>query len=651
MRLFVYDAQTALLRKLKIYAMKNNDHIRDFLSYYCDLPKEPRYAVLLSGLWGSGKTWFIKDFVANHLRESERVLYISLYGMQSFDDVESELFRLLHPILGSKSVRLLNKIARGVLKTSINIDIDDDGKSDGTVSANLPTEKILERISLNSKKILVLDDLERCSIPISDIFGYINQFIEHCGIKAILIANEVEIISADEEYKRIKEKLIGRTFEVVPEVSSALEHFAVDLPNENSRKIVQANFPLIAQIYDCSEYRNLRLVRHALWDFDRLIQSLDSSVIKSDLLLKDLLALFLSYSFEVRSGMIKPSEIEKLNDHWGLFFNKQKENPDVDKNLHDIQSKYSALNLYTSLIQPEVWMEIFSVGSIPASKLNESLLKSKYFQDENQSNWVKLWYGFNLNDDDFDDLLKIVEAEWDSRIYKNIGEVIHVVGLLILYAKNGICNRSVEDIILFAKEYIDYLLEHDDIPAIELNHDVSLVDRNSYAGLGFSSMEEQELNDFLNYIVERRSNALLQSLPAKAKDLLYLVDTDAGLFYRRIVLNNDVENIYYKTPILHLINAEDFVRHFLNAKHENKRMVAYAFKERYNFPEFNSKLLPELEWLIQVDRLLSSEIDARAGKVSSMSLKIIVDSYLNNAISQLSDFKSKLIKENNLLPN
>ena len=57
--------------------MPDNNHIREFLKYYCGLPKKPEYAVLLTGLWGSGKTWFVDDFVEKHLSQPERVLYLT----------------------------------------------------------------------------------------------------------------------------------------------------------------------------------------------------------------------------------------------------------------------------------------------------------------------------------------------------------------------------------------------------------------------------------------------------------------------------------------------------------------------------------------------------------------------------------------------
>lgn len=78
--------------------------------------------------------------------------------------------------------------------------------------------------------VFVFDDLERCSCPIEEIFGYLNTFIEQNKNKIILIANEKEIGSQSYEknngkkkeddlvnhYLLIKEKLVGITLHFHP---------------------------------------------------------------------------------------------------------------------------------------------------------------------------------------------------------------------------------------------------------------------------------------------------------------------------------------------------------------------------------------------------------------------------------------------------
>lgn len=619
--------------------MTSNDHIREFLRYYCNLNIEPQYAVLLTGAWGSGKTWLIKDFIENHLDKTKKTLYLSLYGVQTFSDIESELFRLLHPVLGSKPARVLGRLFRGVLKTSINFDIDGDGKPDGSVSGGIPTEKILETVSIGAGHILVFDDLERCSIPIADLMGYVNQFVEHFGVKAILIANEHELFKSDEKngshYALIKEKLIGRTFEIAPEVASALEHFAAELPSGKAQDVVRKNVTLITRTYEYSRYKNLRLVRHALWDFDRISKALDPTLLTSDPLLVDLLALFLTYSFEVRSGAIKVSELHKLKDSWMYDLQKSEGKDDPDRRFHEIRGKYSGLNLYTTLVTDSAWEVIFSTGSIPSVELKESLLSSKYFQAQNQSNWVKLWYGTDLTDTEFDSVLLQVESEWDSRAYKQLEEVVHVAGLFVRYAKHGIYRRTVEDVIDVAKTYINQLVSDGSIPIIQPNMRSRSFKRESYAGLGFASLDDPKFCELFDYIDGKLTEAFNSSLPVRAKELLNLIGTETELFYRRITLNNDQDNLYYKTPILHLISMDDFVERLLSTTQEQRKIVAYALSERYRIGDFHSELMCELDWLKDMAVRLRNEISSRSGKVSGLALQEILDPYIMQSIDLL----------------
>ena len=43
--------------------------------------------------------------------------------------------------------------------------------------------------------IFVFDDLERCDCPLNEIFGFLNELVEHENTKVIIIANEKELSS------------------------------------------------------------------------------------------------------------------------------------------------------------------------------------------------------------------------------------------------------------------------------------------------------------------------------------------------------------------------------------------------------------------------------------------------------------------------
>ena len=83
-------------------------------------------------------------------------------------------------------------------------------------------KKLYTTIDLTGK-LIVLEDLERSSIDIIDILGFVNNLTEQDKVKVLLVANEGEIVNALEmrnqteviDYIRKKEKTIGDTIKFV----------------------------------------------------------------------------------------------------------------------------------------------------------------------------------------------------------------------------------------------------------------------------------------------------------------------------------------------------------------------------------------------------------------------------------------------------
>ena len=75
---------------------------------------------------------------------------------------------------------------------------------------------------------MVFDDLERCLLKTSRILGYLNNFVEHQNKKLIIIANDNEIKKSntndEADYSLIKEKIIGKTFQIQSDIPSVIEH-------------------------------------------------------------------------------------------------------------------------------------------------------------------------------------------------------------------------------------------------------------------------------------------------------------------------------------------------------------------------------------------------------------------------------------------
>lgn len=174
-----------------------------------------RYALLISGAWGCGKTFLYENYLADAISALEvgknnrkTNIYISLYGMNSIEALSKQLlsnYLIYAKANGNDIVRKGVKAVSGILGAASRA----FSFSAGAVSMDL--EKLNELSTTIEVKDLVIcfDDLERCSISISEVFGYINNLIEHCNCKVIILADEDNIgktyanINVEQKYQTI----------------------------------------------------------------------------------------------------------------------------------------------------------------------------------------------------------------------------------------------------------------------------------------------------------------------------------------------------------------------------------------------------------------------------------------------------------------
>ena len=77
--------------------------------------------------------------------------------------------------------------------------------------------ELINPITFNDK-VLIFDDLERCMCPINEVLGFINSLVEHENAKVIIIANENEIGGIDyEEPIELQYLVAGNNNITVPE--------------------------------------------------------------------------------------------------------------------------------------------------------------------------------------------------------------------------------------------------------------------------------------------------------------------------------------------------------------------------------------------------------------------------------------------------
>ena len=60
------------------------------LKYYCNEP-QPVGAIMLTGEWGCGKTYLLKNELTEIMKDTHIFIHLSLFGIESIEDIHKEV--------------------------------------------------------------------------------------------------------------------------------------------------------------------------------------------------------------------------------------------------------------------------------------------------------------------------------------------------------------------------------------------------------------------------------------------------------------------------------------------------------------------------------------------------------------------------------
>lgn len=588
-----------------------NKHIEDYLDYYCKL-EYPSYAVLLKGQWGCGKSHFIGLY---QRKTDKKFIYISLYGLKEVNQIDDALFQATHPRLGSKGMGLASKIIASSLKSAVKVDLS---------SGSAYLKKLLSK---TKDSILIFDDLERCDIPLKQVFGYLNSFVEHEKRHVIIIADATKF-NAQEEYLEIKEKLIGQELEVQLHIKAALENFCSEVKNEACEVFLIRCFDNICSIYIASKYNNLRTLRKFIQDFAYFFSKLPENAKDKSDLLQDILSVLLTTSLEMRSGQITLDQVKIFLEGSLSFVKKEREPKEIV-----LRNKYSNFLDFSPILGVTLWQDFFRTGILNQDKLHKAVFNTKYFQEESQESWIRLWHSLDLSDEDFEKVKEEVQTELDHCNYRKIPIITHVFGLYLWMSENHLCEMNENKILVFFKTYVNELAKKNELEYIEEGWG----DRESYASLAYWSKESSIFQGFCEYLDEIENEMLEESYPSQAQDLLHIMVSDTISFRQK--LSNYENQKYLKIPILCYIDPHDFIESLDKVDHQLR--VGDTLRRRYELPIDNKVLLKELSWLKKLKPLLEKEVRIRKDKISGYRYHNILKFAITPSIEKLQQIEKE----------
>lgn len=598
--------------------MDINKHIVDNLNYYLQL-SSPEYAFLLSGEWGVGKTHFIDEYIEKTNNEVFRLIKISLFGLKNISDVDAIIFQKLHPILGSKTAKLMGNVIKGAISMGVKLDIDSSGTPETTITTKFDKLEDIAAFFSNKKNkevVLVFDDLERNDISIVEVLGFINGLVENSKVKVILIANEKAITDSDKGniYKDFKEKVIGKTFEVKHNFDAVLSDFLKGYS-------LVGHEDLIKDVYTRSTLKNLRKFKQSINDFEYLIKNIYEKYKDNKQFHKDLVRCFFALSIEIKKGSL--SEIDLRKDM--PFMKGAVEN----KTINDIYKKYFVDQSH--LYDGDTWADILFKGDI--SNINEETSKLALFAEnteQDRPNWVKLWNFRELEDGEFSNLIKTLETELNDLTENDLRIYFHKLALIIYFSKNGLSKISISDIENIVGRYTKKYES-------SIHWKTVLVKSDSFhdgTGYGYICEQDQDFNNLKSLILSKKEQVFNEEKQKeKIAELNQFVENIKSGSRENII--NFLLSTYQFQPILHKVETKTFVDALMLANNSTIGILSQVIHERYSTNDFfNGRekylyLKEELSFWINVKEYLNHSLSDKSGLKAH-----ILNSFLNYTVSK-----------------
>jgi len=441
----------------------NTENIEKLFTNYLKTDKT-QYAILLNGSWGCGKTYFWKYSLSKvAIDNGFKTIYISLNGISKIDAFEHLLFLKLIPFIGNQENTLLknttrifgniiNQASKAIFKTSLT-DIFKDVSVD---SFNF------------TKYVICFDDLERCQIPMKEVLGFINNFVEHKSLKTLILADETNIDTTQKGYDNIKEKVIGRVLNFEQNIAETLPQLFKKYETSNTDFYNFLGSKKQALIDILVEYKqdNLRIIGFYLDVLEKLFLSfkdVEEKYIDEIILFSALITIEFKKGRLTSADYKDPKGIDVIDEHYyslniaRTMRKSEKEETKIDKSYAEIfYEKYLDKQIKNYFFYPSVYSYVLSGYLNEIDLTNE--IKKRYpevISPEVQDFRNLLDYKFRqLSDEDFKRLIgNVLNYAKQGKYW--LYDYVQIANFFYFFSNNKLIQESKEEIDKILQEGLD----------------------------------------------------------------------------------------------------------------------------------------------------------------------------------------------------
>ena len=616
------------------------------------------YAIMINGEWGSGKTYFWNHKVKNKIESMElngrryKTIYMSLYGISNLEEISKKIF--------IETTQLMDKNLKKFMSSNDQINIPEYAKT-GLDMANFfgvtqNGDKVdYKEFFSTDDKVLCFDDLERANVDVIDILGYINNFVEHDHIKTIIICNEKElstklknsnlemktfiatylldkegsltkktdkpmveriqdtieyVFDKANDYERIKEKLIGETFEYAPEFNYIINGILMRYEKyPDLIRFLRENTNLIISTFNKSGTRNLRILKHALNDFKKIFDMVNKYYPNTNhRVMQTMLIFTIAISFEIKAGKVTKDKFVNINNNEEykailvssrvFMDNRQFYIKEFDNNYYyNFKAEYRFFKFIEMYVRTRIFnMKIFKdnmeviINTVDTDKLPgyKRLLTEEYWK---------------ISDDQFDGVIEEVLEDVKQGKIKPI-EIVKLFAYFSYFIKKELINYDIKTIkSVFINGLNIASLNAEYCPNVEEELD-SISVRDT----------ENDMEEILKYFENVNETLKDKMFRERAEDLFKYIPMKMELFYDKFA--KECMNV----PIFKYYDVFQMFQRISCASNEDIVTIKEMLEERAK--KYTKEIEPEIRNIKKLKQVTDDYID---GKESTIKIVMLED--------------------------
>lgn len=614
------------------------------------------YAVMLNGEWGSGKTHFWNNKIKKKIESMQlngkryTTIYMSLYGISNLEEISKKIFMETTQLMDKNLRRFMNSKGQETIPEYAKTGIDMANFFGVTQNGN---KLDYAEFFSTDDKVLCFDDLERANVDVIDILGYINNFVEHDHIKTIIICNEKElatklkssnlemktfiatylldkqnelnksdkpmvekiqdkiehVFDKANDYERIKEKLIGETFEYAPKFDYIINGILMRYENNPDLiRFLRENTGIIISTFNRSGTRNLRILKHALNDFKKIYEMVNKSYSNtSNRVMQTMLIFTIAVSFEIKAGKITKEKFINIKDNEEyksilvssriLMDNRQFYIKEFDQNYYyNFKSEYRFFKFIEYYVRTRIFdMKLFkeNMDTIRNTVDTENLPGYKRLLTE------EYW---KISDDEFEAVIEdIIEDVKEGKI--KLIDMVKIFAYFSYFSRKGLIKYDLKT------------LKSMFFNGMNISSLTSEYCSNIEEELGKIAIEEveEDMEEILKHFHKLNDQLLDKMYREKAEGIMKCIPMKMEQFYEKF----DKECM--KVPIFKYYDPFQLFQRISCASNEDIVLIKEKLLDRAN--RYTKQIEPEMKNIKQFKQIVDDYIKGKESTIKIVMLK------------------------------